>query len=328
MERKTRRLTCSERYPALSWLDWMLRGCSQVMFQNNPLTGLFFFAAVFVSAWQANALQVAWGCVLATLVTTLTAHLVAEDKTTLTSGMLGYNGCLVGAALPGFLAPSAWLWLCIIFSALMSVIVTVGVNRLLKTWHIAALTAPFVFTSWTVLLASHAFLRLEPLPQPLLASLPPSGTTLPLWQITLATLDGISQVFLCNSPAGGILLLLGLAVCSRWAMTLALAGSLVAVLIAMLAGAGRQPIVSGMYAFSPVLTAIALGSVFNRPGVKTLCYTLTGVVFTVLMQGAFNTLLKPLGIPTLTMPFVIVSWLFLLANQGEHTPLPPPPKGT
>ncbi|SFN05172.1 urea transporter [Izhakiella capsodis] len=321
MEKKTRWLTYCDRVPVLSWLDWVLRGFSQVMFQNNPLTGLLFFAAIVVSAWQANAPQVAWGCLLATLVATLSARLLLKDRTALTRGMLGYNGCLVGAALPAFLAPSAWLWLCIIFSALMSVIVTVGVNRLLKQWQIAALTAPFVFTTWTVLLASHSFLRLAPLPQPVLVSVTPPDMLPQLSHIIPATLDGVSQVFLCNSPAGGILMLLGLAVSSRLAMMMALAGSLIAVLIAMLAGAGSQPIESGMYAFSPVLTAIALGAVFNRLGIKTLCYTLTGVVFTVLMQGAFNTLLKPLDIPTLTMPFVIVSWLFLLANQNENSPL-------
>ncbi|PIJ50130.1 urea transporter [Erwinia sp. OLTSP20] len=329
MEEKTRWLTWCNRYPGLHWLDGILRGYSQVMFQNNPLTGLLFFAAVFVSAWQASALQIAWGCLLSTLIATLAARLLVSNKTALNSGMLGYNGCLVGAALPGFLAPSPWLWLGVIFSALMSVIITLGVNRLLKTWHIAALTAPFVLTTWTLLLASYAFLNLAPLslPQPLPVSVPHPGETPHAGVIIPATLDGISQVFLCHSPLGGVLFLLGLGVSSRWAMMLAVIGSLIAVLIAMLAGANSQPIASGMYAFSPVLTAIALGSVFNQPSVKTLCYTLIGVVFTVLMQGAFNTLLKPLGIPTLTMPFVIVSWLFLLANQWITPPSTRPPKG-
>ena len=72
---------------------------------------------------------------------------------------------------------------------------------------------------------------------------------------------------------------------------------------------------NGMYAFSAVLTAIALGSTFNKPSWRVLIYTLIGVIFTVFVQGALNTLLTPVGIPTLTMPFVLASWLFLVPNK-------------
>lgn len=71
----------------------------------------------------------------------------------------------------------------------------------------------------------------------------------------------------------------------------------------------------GLYSFSAVLTAIALGSTFNNPSWRVLAYTLIGVIFTVIVQGALDTLLSPLGIPTLTMPFVLASWLFLVPNK-------------
>jgi urea transporter len=104
-------------------------------------------------------------------------------------------------------------------------------------------------------------------------------------------------------------------VASVWAMLLGLFGALLAVLIAGMMGGDLQSITAGLYAFSAVLTAIALGSVFNQPGWRSLIYTLIGVIFTVLIQGATNTVLGPLGIPSLTMPFVLASWLFLIANQ-------------
>ena len=66
---------------------------------------------------------------------------------------------------------------------------------------------------------------------------------------------------------------------------------------------------------SAVLTAIALGSTFNQPSWRVLIYTLIGVIFTVFVQGALNTLLTHIGIPTLTMPFVLASWLFLVPNK-------------
>jgi urea transporter len=38
-------------------------------------------------------------------------------------------------------------------------------------------------------------------------------------------------------------------------------------------------------------------------------------VFTVVVQGAMNVALAPLGVPTLTAPFVLVTWLFLLPRS-------------
>lgn len=94
-----------------------------------------------------------------------------------------------------------------------------------------------------------------------------------------------------------------------------------AILTATLLEADHHSINAGLYAFSAVLTAIALGSTFNKPSWRVLAYTVIGVIFTVFVQGALNTLLLPIGIPTLTMPFVLASWLFLVPNKDvmpEH----------
>jgi urea transporter len=72
-----------------------------------------------------------------------------------------------------------------------------------------------------------------------------------------------------------------------------------------------------------VLTAIALATVFHQPSGRVVLYALLGTVFTVVVQVAMNVAFVPLGIPTLTAPFVLASWLFLLPRQhftGEAEP--------
>ena len=133
--------------------------------------------------------------------------------------------------------------------------------------------------------------------------------------ITDGTFYGISEVFLFSSVIGSVLLLAGLAVSSLWAAVFAFCGSLLAILVATVLQAEHSNINNGLYAFSAVLTAIALGSTFNKPSWRVLIYTLIGVIFTVFVQGALNTVLAPVGIPTLTMPFVLASWLFLVPNK-------------
>ncbi len=73
----------------------------------------------------------------------------------------------------------------------------------------------------------------------------------------------------------------------------------------------------GLLGFSPVLTAIALGATFRRPGLEATLYAALGVVFTVVAQAALDVALRPFAIPALTAPFILVSWMFLL--PGEKT---------
>ena len=131
----------------------------------------------------------------------------------------------------------------------------------------------------------------------------------------MGILKSITQVFLKGSVLAALLLLVGLAVNSLAAAAFALGGAIVAVVTAHLLGAESDLITGGLMGFSPVLTAIALGTIFYKPGARVVVYALVGTVFTVVVQGAMNVALTPFGIPTLTAPFVLASWLFLLPRQ-------------
>lgn len=307
----------------IKFIDVTLRGCAQVMFQNNPLTGLIFFIAIFIAAYGEGNPAAAYGCVLGTVIATFTGRFL-RDRTSWLAGLYGYNGCLVGVALPTFLAVTPLLWCCIVIGSIVAVIATVSIADVLKTWKVAALTAPFVLTTWVILLASYAFSDLPA------SGLPVPELPLPLMDVSAQSFfndrifenlfKGISEVYLLSSVTAGVLFVVGLAVASRWAAIFAIGGSFLAIITAAMLGAKANSIDSGLYAFSAVLTAIALGSTFNKPSWRVLGYTLIGVVFTVFVQGAMNTLLTPVGIPTLTMPFVLASWLFLVPNQDIMPP--------
>lgn len=122
-------------------------------------------------------------------------------------------------------------------------------------------------------------------------------------------------MFLFPGILASLFFILGLAVESVACACYAIVGSLIATLLAYYLGANAHDISTGLYAFSAVLTSVALGTVFNQPGWRVFIYTLSGIIFTVFIQAAMNVLLMPFGIPTLTMPFVISSWLFLVPNK-------------
>lgn len=304
----------------IAFLDATLRGCAQVMFQNNPVTGLLFFIAIFISAYGNGDLMIAYGCVIGTVVATLTGLVIGEKKTWRV-GLYGYNGCLVGAALPIFLDISPITWSCIVVGSIISVFFMRCIADFLKVWKVPALTAPFVFTTWIILLASYSFssLKNSRLPYPQF----PHHIGLMLTNIGTSSsvihglFFGVSQVFLLSSFIGGCFFIVGLAIESLWAAVFAIFGSTLAIAIATTLGADHHSIYLGLYSFSAVLTAIALGTAFNKTTWKGMCTTVIAVIFTVVIQGAFNALLEPVGIPTLTIPFILATWLFLVISPDS-----------
>jgi urea transporter len=301
------------------FLDINLRSIGQVMFQNNPITGLLFLAAIAWGSYAGGVPHVAIAGVLAVVMANLTAQWLNADSESLHSGLYGYNGILVGLALATFLAPNALLWVYVVLGASVSVIAMLGTANVVKPWGVSSLTFPFVLTTWLLLLATYGFSGLVgaalPAGDVITAFQPYEASPLKLIDLLQGVLKSVSQVFLKANGVSAVLLLAGLAVNSLAAAAFALAGAILAVLAAHLFGAESELITGGLLGFSPVLTAIALGAVFYRPSWRVTVYAMLGTLFTVIAQAALNVALTPLAIPALTAPFVLVTWIFLLPRQ-------------
>ena len=303
----------------LRFVDINLRGVAQVMFQNNPLSGALFLVAIGWGSYEAGVPQVSIAGLLAVVVATLTAEWLRADEVSLTSGLYGYNGFLVGLALATFLAPNALLWAFVVLGAAVSVVAMLGTANFVKPWSISALTFPFVLTTWLLLLATYGFSGLAghalPSGNVVTAFQPYEASPIKMVDFVQGIFQSVSQVFLKGSVVAALLLLMGLAVNSLAAAAFALAGAILAVTTAHLFGAESELVTGGLLGFSPVLTAIALGTVFYRPSLRVAAYTALATVFTVIAQAALNAALTPLAIPALTAPFVLVTWIFLLPRQ-------------
>ncbi len=300
------------------FVDACLRGVGQVMFQNSPLAGLLFLAGIFWGAFAAGNPAVAWGAVTGVFFGTVAACLLGAPRKDIKNGLHGYNGLLVGCAMPTFFAITPLIWAWIVAGAVFSTVIMMAVTHMMRTWKVSAMTGPFVFTTWSFMLAAYNFGNIEitGLPHPGIAVQPPSTDLYALSppEFLHACLTGVSQVFLVDNVVTGLFFLAGLAVNSVWAMVFALFGSALAAGTALILGAGTSSVLAGMFQFSAVLTAIGLGTAFYQPSWRVLTYAVLGTIFTVVAQGALNVLLNIYGIPTLTFPFVLAAWIFLLPN--------------
>lgn len=308
-----------ERYtlPKIFSIDFwkmVFRGASQVMFQENYLGGILFVLGIFWGSYYSGFPSVAWGALVGAIVSTITGYILKLSPEDGDSGLWGYNGILVGCAMPTFLGNTLSMWLTLILFAATSTWILVGMNRILKRFKVTAYTFPFVLLTIFVLLATRV---MHGLPAPYLSvpELPgPFSSELPIDFASLATywLKGISQVFLINSAITGIIFIFALWICNRWAALWACIASAIALGVAILLECDSHYIANGLFGFSPVLTGIAVGCTFYNVNWRTAIYATLAIVVTVYIQAAMDTLAVPWGLPTLTAPFCIATWLFML----------------
>jgi urea transporter len=308
------------RHPLVGFIDANLRGASQVFLQNNPVTGSIILVAVCWGAVEARTPLAAVGAAVGLVVGTAAALLLRVPRAAIRDGLFGFNPLLTGLAISIYLRSGVLMWVYLVVGAVITTVVTLAVGAVLKTWNIPSLTFPFVLTTWFLLLATYQFVRLKnsALGQPSVPhGLDPRAAQIHVTGafLALSMLRDVSEVFLIGSWVTGALILIALAVNSLWAAGSAIAGAVVSTLLALWFGASANVIAGGLYGFSGVLTAVALGGVFYHRSRRLALYVVLGVIFTVIIQAALSTALSPVGIPALTAPFVFATWLFLLPER-------------
>ena len=297
----------------VGFVDAILRGIGQVMLQNNSFTGLLFLAGVFY-----NSFLFGLAMLLGTGVSTLSAMLLGVERAQIRAGLFGFNGALVAIALFYFLEPGVLTAGYVMLAAACSSVMMAGLTSFFSKWRVPALTAPFVLTTLVFILAHARFGRLNSTGALPTAGLPKLAGAVEgvVGQATVieGVLNGVAQVFFQANPVTGALFLVGLGVASRPAAVAALFGSLAGLLVAWGLGAAEPAIRSGAFGFNSVLTAIAIAGVFFVIEKASLSYALLAGVVCAVVFAAVSAALEPLGMPAMTAPFVLTTWLFILAG--------------
>ena len=320
--------------PPLAFIDSCLRGVGQVCFMNNPVTGLAILVAMFVAN---DWLGVAGALGLA--VSTLTAIAIGMDRGAIRAGLFGFNGVLVGAGLSLFLQPDwsgvVMIWI-VLASALSTVLHAALANVFVGAWGVPPFTLGFNFITLIFLIGAlqyangHVGGLIAPADAQVTAgsvsntlrSAADAASANNLEGGLNAIFRGISQLFFANSVVSGIIIVAGLAVCSRIAAIFALIGSAVGMAVGLAVGASGVAIYNGLWGFNSFDAAIAIGGVFFVLTVRSGILAVGCAILTALLFGAIGSLFIPWGLPALTLPFCFGTLAFVLL-KGASTKLEP-----
>lgn len=268
----------------MALLSAVLAGISQIYFVNHVFAGVLMLLAVaWVSPYMALTMT------LATLSGTLLARWRNWEPQVWRDGLFGFNAALVGLAVGLFAPPHPGLLVLAAAGGAASAWLYFSLRRMAGIpWY----TLPFNLLVLPWLYASGS--RLLEVPEGHKFALSAVG------QVVFLP-DSLSALLICAS------LLLAGAGLLCWALV----GGVLASLIAWGLGVSTDYIAFGLAGYNGVLTAIGL--YWHR---LPMAWILAGIGAAGVMTG----LMLKLGLPMLTMPFVLSCWLCLALRRGLCEP--------
>jgi urea transporter len=317
--------------PVVGFAEYCLRGIGQVVFMNSPITGLFIMAAMWsYDPWFGFAGTVG------VVASTLAAHALGFDRDAIHAGMYGLNGVLVGLALALFLTP-AWnvhvvVWV-VVLSAASSVLTAALAAVFVGAWGVPPFTLSFNSITLLFLITGLrvAHQRLGVGVQPAAPVFGGAGVQTALrpgvhaagntdaMAIVNAVFRGIGQLFFLNSILAGVLIIVGIAFCSRIAAGFALVGSIVGMLTGMALGADGAAIYNGHWGFNSFAAAPAIAGVFYVLTWRSAMLGIACAAFTALLFGGIAAVFGPWGLPALTLPFCFGTLAFVLLKNASRS---------
>lgn len=295
----------------LSLISASLKGISQVILIENVITGLIILLSLTFYSYYLGLIAL-----ISAIIGTLIGKLGGADEDSVNQGLFGYNSVLTGLALTLFLT-GANQWIIVLIGAAVAAILTAAMMHFMKNTGIPILTFPFIIVTWFTLLVSYRFEAIQ-----LSTALVPQD--LAHWELNIAgkvnwlegTFTGIGQVFFLDNPYCGALLFIAV-FWAGWKFGLfAILGNAVALLTSYWLGGEHSLIFMGLYGYNAILTSIAVAIVFKHDGKHVA--SISGIIaacLTVPVTASVTTWLLPYGLPALTMPFVLTTWMFLGAKK-------------
>lgn len=299
-------------YYILLCIDVVLRGVAQVFLCNHPLAGILITIGLGLTSYQLS-LYALLGTAVATFSAVTVARPPEED---ILAGLCGYDGALVGCACLSYFAGYRESATATILLSFLAGVVHVSVTNLMKIWTLPSFT--FAFNIVTIMIvyavSSHNIhMRFKPSST---HHYPDDWTSMSGGFVLDASVRGVGQFMFADTTEGGVLILAGIALCSRKGAIIALLGSIVGWVTAfyILDVTNRVGIRQGIFGYNSAGCCCALaGGIFYKVHDGAILVGVVGAFLAALLHqgiaGAFG------GLPVLTFPFIISAWIMMLCRS-------------
>jgi urea transporter len=273
---------------------------------------------------------------IAVLVTVLIANSMGFDKQQLKQGLFSFNALLTGLGMGTFFDPGLVYFSLLILAALLSLILSVTLGGWLNKYGLPVLSIPFVFAFWFIVLPSSQFENLGLTQRNVywmnevydlggnsLLNFFQTVDSLPVHNLVGIYLRSLSSIFFQDNLITGLLIAIGLLICSRITFSLSIIGFLSAYFFAQFSGSETASITYYNIGANYIMVAIAMGAFFVIPSRYSYMWTILLVPLTSLVLLFFNKLFGFIQLPVFSLPFsfVVIFFVYFLILRKNPTKL-------
>lgn len=223
------------------------------------------------------------------------------------------NGILFGMLIGSLYAPSALSATLTVAGSLLVALTGAFLCDALRQARLPLLGLPYAIVSYIILPVA-AWLHVPLAPAAQIYMLP-----LPLFITSL--LNPLGAIYFNGTALGGLLVLAGFAISSRYLALIALASSFLSYAYLSVLGVSNQSTLFLIAQMNGVLTACVIGSLYAVPGRRSVIVALMASLITCTVALCLARLLWVFSLPALALPFVLVTYGCLVvftAQRGRH----------
>ncbi|MFN8238454.1 MAG: urea transporter [Chitinophagales bacterium] len=299
------------------WTDSLLYSYSQLFFSLNKLFAVIILAVTFFD------IKIGASGLAAVVLINSFALLFGLNKESIRQGLYGFNALLLGIALGFTYQFTATFGLLFLFSVLLLLVITVGINGFFEKNNLPYLVFPFLFTFWIISLAGVNFKHLQvdinhlyPINNAtdtsfFLHRLAHSLDTIRLPAFLLVYFKTLDGIFFQNSILGGMLIGIGLLIHSRITFTLSIIGFVSAYAFFKFFGADTDFLSYYLVGSNFILMAIAIGGFFIVPNIFSYLMVVLLTPILILLLFCFGKLVSVIQLSGYTISFSVLVTMFL-----------------
>ncbi|KAG5318172.1 MCM6 factor, partial [Acromyrmex heyeri] len=326
---------------AVQLLDAFLRGFGQIVFANNPLSGLLIIvtlAAVAPGTLALSAATAGLGLLLSVL--------IREPDNIVENGLSVFNPLLVGAISYALIPQIYGSFDSFSFLlVLLATILSVYLSRSLRSDKFSCIAWPFNLVEFALIFAlstqngvDTVAKSVEPMFEMDNATSETTTTDaagfyeqnatsvyIDWGMVVRGSVVSASQLFGVDNVIVGAIMYLAMLMYSPVTTAFSYFGALCGTFAGLELGVDKYKTYSGMWGYNSLLTGAALGGNLLVLNGQTAAATIMAIIYTPLLQYAIESIFVKMQLPVLSLPFVIATSLFLKLSEGREDPTFPWP---
>lgn len=296
----------------------ILNSYAQIFFSKNLTFAIILFAVTFFDVVAGIS------GFLAVIVSIAFAKFLSFDDNSIESGNLSFNSLLVGLGLGIYYQPNISLFLIVVFSAVLTLFISVSLKGVVGKYFLPYLSIPFLIGIWSSFLASKHFDALGISERGIytlnelyilgghsLIKVYEWWNALSIPNSVRVYFISLGAIFFQYNVLSGILIAMGLLIYSRIAFTLTILGFFSAFLFYNIIGANLNELNYSYIGFNYILSSIAIGGFFLIPSKQSYLWVILLTPLLAILTVSLSSIFYVVGLPIYSLPFNLAVLLFL-----------------